>query len=60
MEELIDAVQRQAGLSEEEARKAVVATMAFFSARLPSPLVGRIRALLEGTDQNRRSGNAAL
>jgi len=59
MDELIDAVQRQAGISEEEARQAVAATMAFFSARLPSPLVGRIRALLEATDQHRRSGNAS-
>jgi hypothetical protein len=60
MDELIDAVQRQAGISEEEARKAVAATMAFFSARLPSPFVGRIRALLEAADQNRQSANPGL
>jgi len=51
MDELIDAVQRQAGISEEQAAIAVSAILAFLSARLPSPLVGRIQALLESIDQ---------
>jgi hypothetical protein len=50
MDELIDAVQRQAGISEEQAARAVAAMVSFLSARLPSPLVGRIQALLEKTD----------
>ena len=49
MNELIDAVQRKAGISEEQAAIAVSAILAFLSARLPSPLVGRIQALLENT-----------
>jgi hypothetical protein len=47
MDELIDAVQRQAGISDEQAKIAVAAMLSFLSARLPSPLVGRIQALLE-------------
>jgi hypothetical protein len=47
MDELIDAVQRQAGISEQQAEIAVGAMLAFLSARLPSPLVGRIQALFD-------------
>jgi len=47
MDELIDAVQRQAGISEEQAAIAIAAILGFLNARLPSPLVGRIQALLE-------------
>jgi hypothetical protein len=48
MDELIEAVQRQAGISREQAMLAVSAMVAFLSARLPSPLVGRIQVLLDG------------
>ena len=54
MDELIDAVQRQAGISAEQAEIAVCAMLAFLSARLPSPLVGRIQSLF---DNNRDSGS---
>jgi hypothetical protein len=50
MEELIDAVQRKAGFSAEQAAMAVAAMLAYLGARLPSPLVGRIQALLEQAD----------
>ena len=47
MDELIDAVKRQAGISGEQAQVAVATILAFLSVRLPSPLVGRIQALLD-------------
>jgi hypothetical protein len=53
MDELIDAVQRQAGISAKQAAIAVCAMLAFLSARLPSPLVGRIQALLEKNGEPR-------
>jgi hypothetical protein len=56
MDELIDAVQRQAGISEEQAEIAVSAILTFLSARLPSPLVGRIQALLENTSAPPKHG----
>ena len=61
MDELIGAVQRQAGISEEKARLAVAAMLAFLSARLPSPLVGRIQALLDTNSDQRpqRDGGGA-
>jgi hypothetical protein len=46
MDELIEAVRRQAGISREQADLAVSAMVAFFSAKLPSPLFGRIQSLL--------------
>lgn len=46
MEELIHAVARSAGLSPEQAALAVAATLRFFTARLPSSLVGELHARL--------------
>ncbi len=57
MDELIQAVQRQAGVSYEQAQIAVAAMLTFLSARLPSPLIGRIRALLD-SDPRARSENS--
>lgn len=47
MEELILAVARGAGLSREQAALAVGAALRFFTARLPSALVGELHARLE-------------
>jgi hypothetical protein len=47
MDELIDAIQRQAGVSREQARVAVTAMVVYLSAKLPSPLIGRIQSLLD-------------
>jgi hypothetical protein len=47
MDRLIDTVQRQAGISRDQAQMAVTAIIGFFKAQLPSPLVGRIQAFLE-------------
>jgi uncharacterized protein (DUF2267 family) len=53
MDELIIAVARSAGLSTEQAALAVAAVLRFFTARLPSSLVGELHARLatrDGTD----------
>lgn len=46
MEELILSVARGAGLSPEQAALAVAAALRFFTARLPSSLVGELHARL--------------
>jgi hypothetical protein len=48
MDELIDSVARAASLSPEQAAVAVAATLRFFTARLPSTLVGELHARLRG------------
>lgn len=45
-EELILAVSRNAGLTPEQAALAVAAVLRFFTARLPSSLVGELHARL--------------
>ena len=55
MDQLIDAVQRQAGISNEQARRAVAAMLSFLSARLPSPLVGRIQSLFDQDEPSAHS-----
>jgi hypothetical protein len=47
MDELIEAIQRQADVSREQARVAVTAMVGYLSAKLPSPLIGRIQSLLD-------------
>lgn len=46
VDELILAVARGAGLSNEQASLAVAAMLRFFTARLPSSLVGELHARL--------------
>ena len=47
MDELIAAVARAAGLSPAQAALAVAAVLRFFTARLPSSLVGELHARLQ-------------
>lgn len=47
MDELIAAVARAAGLPPEQAALAVAAVLRFFTARLPSSLVGELHARLQ-------------
>lgn len=47
MDELIQTVQRTARLSPEQAKAAVSALLRFFTARLPSALVGELHARLQ-------------
>lgn len=51
MDELIQLVAQRAGISSAQAALAVSAMLAYLTARLPSPLVGRIREQL-GEAQN--------
>lgn len=46
MDALTDFVARRAGLPPDQARAAVLAVLAYLTAGLPSPVVGRIHALL--------------
>lgn len=55
MDELIAAVARAASLPPEQATLAVTAMLRFFTARLPSSLVGELHARL----QTRRRGPTA-
>jgi hypothetical protein len=57
-DELIQAVSRSAGLSPEQAAIAVAAMLRFFTARLPSSLVGELHARL-GTRANAPAGAPA-
>jgi hypothetical protein len=44
--DLIDFVARRAGITRAQAEPAVKATLEYFTARLPSPVVGRIHEML--------------
>jgi len=46
MDELVHSVALRAGISPAQAAQAVSAMLAFFAARLPSPVVGHIHELL--------------
>ncbi|MHB1590446.1 MAG: hypothetical protein ACYCTW_02780 [Sulfuricella sp.] len=46
MDELIQLVAQRAGISPEQAALAVAEVLSYLTARLPSPVVGRIRELL--------------
>ena len=56
MDELIDAVARAASLPQNQAALAVSAMLRFFTARLPSALVGELHARLRASSL---PGNAA-
>lgn len=46
MDELIQLVEQRAGISSAQAALAVAAMLGYLAARLPSPVVGRIREQL--------------
>lgn len=47
LDELIKLVAQRAGITSEQATRAVSAILAYLTARLPSSVVGRIREQLE-------------
>lgn len=59
MDELVSAVARAAGLPREQAALAVAAVMRFFTARLPSSLVGELHARLQTRSQTAASAPIA-
>lgn len=46
MDELVKAISEQAGLPEEQARKAAEAAVKFLKEKLPAPLAGQVDAVL--------------
>ncbi len=48
MDELVKFVAQKTGLSEELARQAVEAVLAFLKERLPEPIAAQVDALLQG------------
>ena len=59
MDELVSAVARAVGLPREQAALAVAAVMRFFTARLPSSLVGELHARLQTRSQTAPSAAIA-
>jgi hypothetical protein len=59
MDELVEAVARAASLPAEQARLAVAAMLRFFTARLPSTLVGELHARLSDPAAPAPSATAA-
>ena len=57
MDELIDAMQRQAGISGDEAHNPVAAMLALFNAELPSPLMSHIPAMLDHSEPRTSDDN---
>ena len=53
MDELIQLVAQRAGISSAQAALAVSAMLGYLTARLPSPVVGRIREQLGGEQSPR-------
>jgi len=48
MEELIKLVTQKAGISADQAKQAVDAVMGFLMDKLPAPITGQIKSMLEG------------
>jgi hypothetical protein len=53
VDELIQLVAQRAGISSAQAALSVAAMLAYLTARLPSPVVGRIREQLGGAQSPR-------
>jgi uncharacterized protein (DUF2267 family) len=48
MDELVKLVTRRAGISEDQAKKAVDAVLGFLKGKLPGPVGSQIEAVLKG------------
>lgn len=48
MDELIKQVTKKAGISEDQAKKAVDAVLGFLKTKLPKPVAAQIEAILKG------------
>ena len=48
MDELIKQVTKKAGISEDQAKKAVDAVLSFLNTKLPKPVAAQIEAALKG------------
>lgn len=54
MEEMIQLVAERAGISSAQAKLAVYCVFGYLAARLPSPVVGRIREQMNSAQNNPR------
>ncbi len=55
VDELIQLVAQEAGISSAQAAHAVAAMLGYLTARLPSPVVGRIREQLDAIQSPRKT-----
>jgi hypothetical protein len=49
MNELVNLIVQQTGISQENAEKAAQTTVAFLKTKLPAPIAGQVDALLGGS-----------
>ena len=56
MEEIVQAVMQQTGLSNEVARQAVVVVLSQLKAQLPKPMADQLEALLSGKSSGAAGG----
>lgn len=49
MEELVKLVTQKAGISEDQAKKAIETVVGFLKQKLPAPIAGQIDSLLSGS-----------
>lgn len=48
MDELIKQVTKKAGITEDQAKKAVDAVLSFLKSKLPKPVASQVEAILKG------------
>jgi hypothetical protein len=58
MKTLLENIRQASGISQMEAEQALGAVLSFLSARLPSPVMGRIRDALSQNDTAKELDNA--
>jgi hypothetical protein len=56
---LLQGIANRAGITVEQATAAVASVVRILSARLPSPIVGQIRAVLDGENGDVREANSS-
>jgi hypothetical protein len=56
MDELVQHVADRAGISPEQARIAIATVLRALASRLPSPIIGQIRSMLDETDPSLARG----
>jgi hypothetical protein len=56
MDELIQLVADRAGIAPEQARVAVATVLRALACRLPSPIIGQIRSMLDETEPSLARG----
>ena len=60
MKTLLEDIRLASGINQLEAERALGTVLGFMSARLPSPIMGRIYSALSEDIDSKRLGNAAI